>query len=227
MPSYTQVLVMLSSHCREKTNLCIGTGRFRAGASIHSFYMRDFLYSEIGNIHGIPNIPDDPDLAIEAGTQLCTELLEPLQNMFGRLAIRSAYRSPSLNEFGNKNKLNCASNESNYAAHIWGKRDANGCIGAIACIVIPWFADRYERGELEWQSLAWYIHDHLPYSSLCFFPKLVAFNINWHEQPERRIDSYIPPKGCLTKPGMPNHEGDHSEHYKNLLSYLSPDGFEI
>ena len=36
-----------------------------------SFYMRDFLYSEIANFHGIPNIPDDPDLAIAAGRKLC------------------------------------------------------------------------------------------------------------------------------------------------------------
>jgi len=25
--------------------------------------MRDFLYSEIANFHGLPYIPDDPDLA--------------------------------------------------------------------------------------------------------------------------------------------------------------------
>ena len=181
-----------------------------------NFYMRDFLYSEISNIHGISNIPDDPDLAIEAGRMLCTELLEPLQATFGRIAIRSAYRSPSLNHFGNKNKLNCSCNKANYAAHIWDKLDGNGCMGATACIILPWFADRYEAGEAEWQSLAWYIHDNLPYSNLCFFPKLAAFNIRWHERPERRIDSYIAQKGCLTKPGMANHEGNHSEHYKGF-----------
>jgi len=57
------------------------------------------------------------------------------------------------------------------------------------------------------------IHDHLPYSSLCFFPRLTAFNINWHEAPVRRIDSYAPPKGCLTQPGMPNHQGSHASEY--------------
>ena len=53
-----------------------------------SFFMRDFLYSEIGNVHGIANLPDDPDLAIVAGRRLCQELLEPLQAAFGRIAIR-------------------------------------------------------------------------------------------------------------------------------------------
>jgi hypothetical protein len=43
-----------------------------------SFFMRDFLYSEISQIEGIPNIPDDPDLAIEVGKRLCEEVLEPI-----------------------------------------------------------------------------------------------------------------------------------------------------
>ena len=77
-----------------------------------SFFMRDMLYSEISNFHGIPNIPDYPDVAIEAGTQLCTQLLEPLQERFGRISIRSAYRSPDVNDFGNKNGYSCAANEA-------------------------------------------------------------------------------------------------------------------
>ena len=48
-----------------------------------NFFMRDFLYSEIANLHGLPNIPEDPDLAIAAGTRLCEELLEPLNATFG------------------------------------------------------------------------------------------------------------------------------------------------
>ena len=55
-----------------------------------SFFMRDMLHSEIAQIHGLSNIPDDPDLAIEVGTRLCEDLLEPLQDRWGRVAIRSA-----------------------------------------------------------------------------------------------------------------------------------------
>src|SRR3954451_18788346 len=73
-------------------------GRVRLSSS---FFMRDFLHSEIADLHGIPNIPDDPDLAIAAGRCLCEELLEPLQVAFGRLAIRSASRAPAVNAFGN------------------------------------------------------------------------------------------------------------------------------
>jgi hypothetical protein len=182
-----------------------------------SFYMREFLYSEIAAMHGLVNVPDDPELAIRVGRSLCESLLEPLQERFGRIAIRSAYRSCAVNEFGNSKGLNCASNAGNYARHIWDRPDAHGRHGAMACIVVPWFADRYAEGE-DWRALAWWIHDHLPYSSLYFFPKLAAFNIGWHEVPERRIDSYVAPRGCLTRPGMPGHEGSHRALYANLLA---------
>ncbi len=102
-----------------------------------SFFMRDFLYSEISQIDGIANIPDFPDRAIEAGRQLCEQLLEPLQERFGRIAIRSAYRAPAVNAKGAEDGNNCAKNESNYAAHIWDYPDADGHLGATACIVVP------------------------------------------------------------------------------------------
>jgi len=70
--------------------------------------MRDFLYSEVANFYGIPNIPDDPDLAIAAGKHLCEELLEPLQSTFGRITIRSGYRAPEVNRVCNENHLGCA-----------------------------------------------------------------------------------------------------------------------
>lgn len=112
-----------------------------------SFYMRDFLYSEISNFYAIPNIPDDPDLAIEACSHLCEELLEPLNDAFGRISIFSGYRSPSVNELCNEKKLNCASNEANYAAHIFDHKDKSGSIGATVSVVIPWFTDQYQNGE--------------------------------------------------------------------------------
>jgi hypothetical protein len=173
--------------------------------------MRDFLYSEIGNVHRISNLPDDPELAIAAGRRLCEELLEPLQATFGRIAIRSSYRSSVLNAYGNAHGYNCASNPRNYARHTWDRRDARG-MGAMACIAVPWLVDRMQTGT-SWQAMAWWIHDHLPYSELQFFPKLDAFNIGWHEVPKRTIFSYIDPRGYLTKPGFPNHAGDHSRLY--------------
>lgn len=187
-----------------------------------TFFMRDFLFSDIASVHGFNNVPDDPELAIAAGTRLCEDLLEPLQDTFGRIAIRSAFRSVEVNGFGNemqragKSGYSCASNESNYAGHIWDRRDADGFMGATACIVVPSFWDRFQT-EGDWQKLAWWIHDHLPYSSLYFVPTYWAFNISWHEHPERRIDSYTKPAGCLTKPGMPNHEGNHEDQWAGIL----------
>jgi hypothetical protein len=181
-----------------------------------SFFLRDFLFSDIAAIHGLSNVPDDPDLAIAAGSRLCRELLEPLQERFGRLAIRSAYRSAQVNALGNQLGDNCATNETDRALHIWDERDREGLMGAMACIVVPSVWDRF-HDEGQWTKLAWWIHDHLPYSRLQFFPKLFAFNIAWHEKPARRISSYAQPRGVLTKPGMPNHEGSHEKDWADLV----------
>lgn len=186
----------------------------------HSFFMRDFLYSEIAAIEGMVNLPDDPELAIEAGKGLCQNLLEPLQATFGRLAIRSAYRSPEVNAFGCKHRLSCASNEKNRARHIWDQRSRGG-MGALTTVVVPWLVDRLDQG-VTWEAMAWWVHDHLPYSELQFFPKLGAFNIGWHESPRRTIYSFIPPRGFLTKPGFANHEGDHRVLYPGFPELVSP-----
>ena len=155
-----------------------------------SFFMRDFLYSEIANFHGKQNIPVTPDLAIANGRHLCEELLEPLNATFGRIAVRSAYRSPSINELGNAMGHNCGSNEKNNAGHIWDTPNKTGH-GAMACVIVPWFTDRNADGA-DWRALAYWIHNHLPYSVLQFFPNLCAFNIGWHEQPRRAIYSEMP-----------------------------------
>lgn len=182
-----------------------------------SFFMRDFLYSDIAAIHGLSNVPDDPDLAIAAGRRLCEELLEPLQDTFGRIAIRSAYRSAEVNAFGHAKGHNCASNEANAAAHIWDVRDHNGHIGATACIVVPGFVERFTAPG-DWKRLAWWIHDHLPYADMEFFPVRWAFNLNWHEAPKRRIYSHVPDhRGYLTRPSMDNHTADHRAEWEGIV----------
>lgn len=162
------------------------------------FYMREFLYSEIGNFHQIQNIPDNPDLAITRGRAFCETLLDPLQETFGRIAVRSGFRSATLNRFGNENGLNCARNDYPLECHIWDLPDVEV---AGASIVIPWFADQYDQGR-DWRDLAWWLYDHLPFAEVWFFPKLCAFNIAWRPEPQRRIDSYIAPKGTLVRGGQ-------------------------
>lgn len=178
-----------------------------------NFFMRDFLYSEVSAVHAIPNIPDNPESAIEAGKGLCVSLLEPLRATFGHIAVRSAFRSTAVNGYCNTHKLGCASNEANFHRHIWDhKRVGDDCMGATACIVVPWFISRYDSGT-SWEAMAWWIHDHLPYCEMVFFPKYAAFNLHWCENPVRKIKSFVKPLGTLTKPGMPKHSGNHSSEY--------------
>ena len=159
--------------------------------------MRDFLMSEISAFHGIPNIPDDPDLVIRRGRHLCEELLDPLEETFGRIAVRSGYRSAALNTYGNEHNLNCARSDNPMECHIWDWPDREI---AGASIVVPWFAERYAQGR-DWRDLAWWVHDHLPYSEMWFFPKLAAFNLVWRPEPLRSISSYAAPRGLLLRAG--------------------------
>lgn len=183
--------------------------------------MRDFLHSEIASFYGLPNIPDDPDLAIAAGTRLCVNLLEPLRGRFGRLSIRSAYRTPEVNRLGNERNHNCARNESAFANHIWDRRDGHGRMGAMATIIVHAAIPSYQASG-RWEPLAWWMHDHLPYSAIQFFPRFAAFNLGWREEPERTIYSYIPPRrGWLTKPGMANHAGAHDAEYGAFLTAIA------
>lgn len=188
-----------------------------------NFFMRDFLYSEIAAVHGLANIPGDPDLAIAAGKALCENLLEPLQDRFGRIAVRSAFRSEQVNGFGNEQQkagkaaYSCSDNAKNYARHIWDQKDANGHMGAMATIIIPSIWDRFQD-EGDWQKIAWWIHDNLPYSEMEFFPRYFAFNLGWHENPKRRIFSFVAPRGVLTKPGVENNDGSHENAWRALDS---------
>ncbi|MEO0392518.1 MAG: hypothetical protein AAF213_04630 [Pseudomonadota bacterium] len=175
-------------------------GLSRVRLSEH-FFLRDFLYSEVAALHGLDNIPDDPDVAIAAGEQLCQQLLEPLQQHFGPLALRSGYRNAALNAFCNSQGYNCSRNPATAANHIWDMRDDRGGIGAMVTVVVPAFLPEYDATG-DWRPLAWWLHDHLPYSEICFFPKLAAFNLGWREFPLQEIRSFAPPKGLLFKPGM-------------------------
>ena len=179
-----------------------------------NFYMRDFLYSEISAVYGIPNIPSDPETAIKAGMGLCENLLEPLHRTFKGVVVRSAFRSRVVNAYGNALGHNCGSNSRNRAKHIWDWPLEDGCIGATACIVIPWFirTERYQQTR-DWRPLAWYIHDHLKdYSEMVFFATNAAFNLTWRERdPLREISSKAQPhKGAL------DHSGDHSSTYSDF-----------
>ena len=96
-------------------------------------------------------------------------------------------------------------------------------MGATACIALPEFADAFpEPGG--WTRLAWWIHDHLPYSSLYFFPKSWAVNVQWYEKPERRIDRLAgwhsadgwKKQGTLTKRGMPSHDVPHNSGWQTM-----------
>jgi len=165
------------------------------------YQMRQFLHSEIGQAFGILNYPDDPDLAIEAARGLCENILEPLTDEFGALIVRSGYRSPRLNAFGAKMGLACASNDRNRAYHCYDLLDADGFMGAAACIIIPSALGGDAPRFTDWRELAWHINAMLPYHRMAFF-KSGGFNIGWKEDNrEASIFSRIPKPHWLKRHG--------------------------
>lgn len=213
------------------------------------YFMRDFLYSEIAATHSIANVPDDAALAIKAGRALCRNLLEPLWHIFGHVAVRSAFRSANVNGFGNCHDMNCSSNKASYANHIWDHTDGDGFVGATACIVIPWFVDwMNEKEGRDWRVLAWFIHDHLPYSEMVFFVQNAAVNLTWRgdpcdesqygdvsqfdgscgsivwrSEPRRYVYSFEAPAGWSVKNGELREGRNRNDHYDDCLHDLCSD----
>ena len=189
------------------------------------FFMREMLYSEVSNVHGVPNIPEDPELAIEVGRRLCAEVLEPLRRAFGHIGIRSAYRSPRLNGYCHEqfkagdSACWCTDNDMNAARHIWDRRDADGYLGATATVFVPGYLDHYERSG-DFRPLAWWIRDHVPaYAEVFFFRHLCAFNIRWYEGPADQAIWFLDPpvRELLTRRGEPGFEGDHHSRYAGIV----------
>lgn len=189
-----------------------------------SFYMREFLYSEVSQVYQIPNVPDDPDSAIAAGTKLCEEVLEPIQDRLGRISVRSGYRSVAVNAKGNEVGASCAAD--NAAHHTWDRKEG-GFVGATACIVVTSFVPFYEETG-DWTALAWWIHEHVPtYADMEFFPKLAALNIRWFEDPGYRksITTYVKnphtnDKKALLLNGEPKISGPYERFYQPYLARL-------
>lgn len=159
-------------------------GRIRLS---HNFYMRQFLYSEIAATHGMANVPDDVELAVEVGEHLCSNILEPIAKEFGSIVIRSGFRSAVVNDYGAKNRLKCSSNADNYAFHIWDHLDENEFKGACACIVIPSLIDMNDQPAAI-NRIVDFAKAELNFHHMTFFANDMAFNIGWHEKPMAKID---------------------------------------
>lgn len=192
-------------------------------------FMREMLYSEVANFHSLANMPDDPELALQVGRKIATGIIEPLKAAFGHVSIRSAYRSPSLNQFCHDRHKEliaqgltdgayyCSDNIYGASRHIWDLRDAEGYCGGTVSLVVPWYLEQYEKTG-DPRPLGWWIRDNLPdYAEVIFFPWLCAFNIRWYEGPPSKA-VFIDDGGNfedekLTDASMENFEGDHSDQY--------------
>ena len=186
---------MLAQMARFDPQSYSGLDRLGRIALSESFHMREFLYSEIAVHYQLRNVPDKEriDIAIEAGSKLCSLLLEPLQKQFGRVHVRSGYRSREVNAAGVQ-KHNCAADNRGF--HTWDHPSENNGIGATACISVPGVSKAVFDGTVSYESMAWWVYDNLPeWSHLEFFATAehsdeVCFNIGWLAQPLKTMTTW-------------------------------------
>jgi len=172
-----------------------GLDRLGRIALSESFHMREFLYSEIAVQYHLRNVPEKAriDVAVEAGSKLCSHLLEPLQKRFGRIHVRSGYRSLEVNAAGVE-KHNCAADNRGF--HTWDHPSESNGIGATACISVPSVSREVLAETCPYEAIAWWIHDNLPeWSHLEFFAtpehsNEVCFNIGWLAQPLKTMTTW-------------------------------------
>ena len=144
------------------------------------------LMSEIANFYGIPGTsrrkpgPGDRDRLAPGSARASGAAAGEIR---ADCHWRSGYRSSQGHGFGNeappwgeRGKIQCRLSHLGHAQWRWSQRMPPPASS------FPGSRDRYAEGA-DWRALAWWIHDHLPYSHLEFYPKLCAFNILWSEQP--------------------------------------------
>ena len=165
-----------------------------------NFYMREFLHSEVAARFNVVNYPDAPEIALETGRRLCETLLEPLQEKFGRISIRSGYRSSALNSLCHEQGFNCVENHKAYGRHIWDIPSEKYGYGAMACIVIPSVHDAVSKG-IGIDEFASWINSNLPYCYVSFFQNQTAINICCSDNPKMDIYSRLEPAGLLFRSG--------------------------
>ena len=172
-----------------------GLDRLGRIALSESFHMREFLYSEIAVQYHLRNVPEKAriDVAVEAGSKLCSHLLEPLQKRFGRIHVRSGYRSLEVNAAG-VDRHNCAADNRGF--HTWDHPSESNGIGATACISVPSTSRAVLAETCPYEAIAWWIYDNLPeWSHLEFFAtpehsNEVCFNIGWLAQPLKTMTTW-------------------------------------
>lgn len=85
-----------------------------------NFILRDFLFSTECAARGLTNYPDDPDMVIRAGKEMCQKVLEPLLAQWGRFAITFGYQSRQGVEWSWTKKMREANPRSS-SPHCWDR----------------------------------------------------------------------------------------------------------
>lgn len=137
-----------------------------------SFFMADMLYAPEAAEHGIPNIPDNLDLAVIAGRGLAEQVLEVLVATFGAVRIREGYLSSDL--YNRELQLGHFVD----APRVWDRFDEEARVHAGATVVVPWLTD-HDRPNEATNAMILLMHSNLRVSEVERRKHLGVLRIVW------------------------------------------------
>lgn len=85
------------------------------------YILRDFLFSTECAARGLSNYPEEPDMVIRAGKEICAKLLEPIRERWGHVFITFGYQSREGIEWG-WSKARREANQYSSSPHQWDRK---------------------------------------------------------------------------------------------------------
>lgn len=139
-----------------------------------SFFLSDFLWSPAAAAIGCSNVPEQVDLAVIAGRELATRVLEQLASTFGAVRIRQRYLAPRLAY----RLLDCGIEVD--AERVWDRFDEPGRMRAGATVALPWLLD-HNRPREATAALAVWIRANLAAGEVSLAGEDGVLHIVWRQ----------------------------------------------
>lgn len=186
-----------------------------------SFCLGDFLADPMIAYHGLPNLPQHPELVVIMGRELCTRVLEPLVATFGALQVVTGYRSKEAAKRLQKEETLLM--DAAELPFTWDALGEDGRpVGAGVVVRIPWVLDRED--EEASPAMGWWVRDHLPCDRVVIPREPGTLALTWRADPRRELLSLRDAGRWLMTRETAGHAARHAHHYPGFPEPVFPSG---
>lgn len=145
-----------------------------------NFLLRDFLYSSDSDFRGLSNMVDDREAVIKAGMALCSEILEPIIERWGKIFITFGFQNRiSIETADPKLKANPKAS----SPHHWSRRT----FGEKIFVRVDILPACVEDGEVSKQEFGTWCMMHLNIDLLMMWKRSYVCCITYSEFRPRRV----------------------------------------